>query len=127
MLFEPQINANTLWELDLRLGAKLQRSMIEVEPDIDKIGWEKTLWIQPILKLQVTDQWKITYAGQIDMISNQIVSHNMYLYRSLHCWEFGLKWWPSGTGSGFLLNIRVKSPDLRDIKLKSTGGRLFGL
>tara|TARA_B100001758_G_C17869381_1_gene333060 strand:- start:378 stop:533 length:156 start_codon:yes stop_codon:yes gene_type:complete len=51
----------------------------------------------------------------------------MYLYRSLHCWEFGFKWWPSGANSGFLLNIRVKSPNLRDIKIKTSGGSLFGL
>jgi len=120
--FEPEIDANTLWELDIRLGAKLQKSLVE-----DKVGWDKTIWIQPILKLNLTEQWKVTYAGQIDIITNQIVSHNMYLYRSLHCWEFGFKWWPSGNGSGFLLNIRVKSPDLKDIKLKSSGGRLFGL
>tara|TARA_Y100001970_G_scaffold153517_1_gene187935 strand:- start:3978 stop:7268 length:3291 start_codon:yes stop_codon:yes gene_type:complete len=120
--FEPEISTSKLWELDIRLGAKLQKSIID-----NKVGWDKTIWIQPILKLNLTEQWKITYAGQIDMINNQIVSHNMYLYRSLHCWEFGFKWWPSGNGSGFLLNIRVKSPDLKDIKLKSSGGRLFGL
>ena len=51
----------------------------------------------------------------------------MYLYRTLHCWEFGFKWYPSGNRKGFLLNIRVKSPDLRDIKIKDTGGSLFGL
>ena len=125
--FEPDINSNTLWNLDLRVGAKLQKAMIETDSNTEEIGWDKTLWIQPILKLQLTNKWKLTYSGQIDMIENQIVSHNMYLYRSLHCWEFGFKWWPSGNGSGFLLNIRVKSPDLKDIKLKSTGGSLFGL
>ena len=119
--FEPEIDGDTLWELDLRIGAKLQKS---IDQDIQ---WDKTLWIQPILKLQLTEKWKLTYAGQFDMISNEIVSHNMYLYRSLHCWEFGLKWWPSGSNSGFLLNIRVKSPDLRDIKLRSSGGSLFGI
>ena len=120
--FEPEIGENTIWDLDLRIGAKLQKTIIN-----DNIGWDKTLWVQPILKLNLTERWKMTYAGQIDMIENQIISHNMYFYRSLHCWEFGFKWWPSGNGSGFLLNIRVKSPDLKDIKLKSSGGRLFGL
>ena len=87
------------------------------------MDWEKTAWIQPIIKLQLTQKWKITYSGQMDLINNNIISHNMYLYRSLHCWEFGLKWWPSGNNSGFLLNIRVKSPNLRDVKLKSSDRR----
>ena len=76
---------------------------------------------------QLTEKWRLTYSGQIDMINNDIISHNMYLYRSLHCWEFGFKWWPSGTNSGFLLNIRVKSPSLRDLKIKTSGGSLFGI
>ena len=120
--FEPNINENTIWDLDLRVGAKLQKMLINQE-----IGWEKTLWIQPILQLQLTEKWRMTYSGQIDMINNNIISHNMYLYRSLHCWEFGFKWWPSGNNSGFLLNIRVKSPNLRDIKIKTSGGSLFGI
>ena len=120
--FEPELSGDTVWELNMRIGAKLQKQLINEE-----ITWDKTLWAQPILKLQLTEKWKMTYSGQIDIINNHIVSHNMYLYRSLHCWEFGLKWWPSGSGSGFLLNIRVKSPDLRDIKLRSSGGSLFGI
>ena len=120
--FEPNINENNVWDLDLRIGAKLQKILID-----EKIEWEKTLWIQPILQLQLTEKWRLTYSGQIDMINNDIISHNMYLYRSLHCWEFGFKWWPSGTNSGFLLNIRVKSPSLRDLKIKTSGGSLFGI
>jgi lipopolysaccharide export system protein LptA len=120
--FNPTITKNKKWEMDRRLGAKLQKKSINGQLD-----WEKTAWIQPIIKLQLSQKWKITYSGQIDLINNSIISHNMYLYRSLHCWEFGLKWWPSGNNSGFLLNIRVKSPNLRDVKLKSSGGSLFGL
>ena len=122
MNIEPNINENTVWDLDLRIGAKLQKILID-----QSIGWDKTLWVQPILQLQLTEKWRLTYSGQIDMINNNIISHNMYLYRSLHCWEFGFKWWPSGANSGFLLNIRVKSPNLRDIKIKTSGGSLFGL
>ena len=125
-IFEPEINQNTLWEVDLRIGAKLQKDIIQLDNE-NKIGWDKTLWIQPLLKLKLTEKWKLTYTSQIDLMTNQIISHNMYFYRPLHCWEFGLKWWPSGSGSGFLLNIRVKSPNLQDIKVKSSGGRLFGL
>ena len=120
--FEPNINENTIWDLDLRIGAKLKKELIN-----GLIGWEKTLWAQPILQLQLTEKWRLTYSGQIDMINNEIISHNMYLYRNLHCWEFGFKWWPSGVNSGFLLNIRVKSPNLRDIKIKTSGGSLFGI
>ena len=103
----------------------LQKKIIDAA-----IEWDKTFWTQPILQLQLTEKWRLTYSGQIDMINNEIISHNMYLYRNLHCWEFGLKWWPSGNNSGFLLNIRVKSPNLRDIKIRdsspSMGGSLFG-
>ena len=79
------------------------------------------------ININLTNNWKMTYSARFDLADNEIVSHSIYLFRPLHCWEFSFKWWPSGDNSGFILNIYVKNPDLRDIKLKSTGGSFFGL
>ena len=47
-------------------------------------------------------------------------SQSIKLYRDLHCWEFMFTWWPDGFGKGFQLNINVKHPDLRDVRLRSS-------
>ena len=79
--------------------------------------------------LAQTERGEILFDNKnlIDLEENEIVNHSIYLFRPLHCWEFSFKWWPTGSRQGFLLNIYIKNPDLRDVKLKSTGGSFFGL
>ena len=52
------------------------------------------------------------------------------IYRPLHCWMFSFQWYPgigpNNFGSGFQLLIKVKNPDLQDIRLKHTEGNMFG-
>ena len=73
-----------------------------------------------IIVLLLTEKWKLTYTSQIDLITNEIISHNMYFYRPLHCWEFNFSYWPRGLSSGFSLEIKVKNPKLQDIKVLSS-------
>ena len=66
-----------------------------------------------------------------DLIDNDILSHSFYIYRQLHCWIFSFKWYPGVSandyaGSGFQLLIRVKNPDLQDIRIRQTSGNMFG-
>ena len=120
--YEPIIQDGKVWESDLRLHYSLQSYTQDNE-----INWDKTFWVNSDINLQLSSKWKMTYTARFDLADNKIVSHSIYLFRPLHCWEFSFKWWPSGNNKGFLLNIYVKNPDLRDVKIKSTGGSFFGL
>jgi hypothetical protein len=120
--YEPVIHSDKIWDANLRLRYALQSYTEE-----DDIKWDKTFWINTDVNINLSSNWKMTYSARFDMENNSIVSHSLYFFRPLHCWEFSFKWWPSGINSGFMLNIYVKNPDLRDIKLKSTGGSFFGL
>ena len=119
---EPVIGKSKIWDTRLRL----RYSMQELYSD-NKIKWNKTFWINTDIDVNLTSEWKMTYSARFDNEKTELVSHSIYLFRPLHCWEFSFKWWPSGNSKGFILNIYVKNPDLRDIKIKSTGGRFFGL
>ena len=120
--YEPVIHSDKIWDTNLRLRYALQSYTEE-----DNIKWDKTFWVNTDINVNLSSNWKMTYSARFDMENNSIVSHSLYFFRPLHCWEFSFKWWPSGDNSGFILNIYVKNPDLRDIKLKSTGGSFFGL
>ena len=120
--YEPVIQSEKIWDTNLRLRYALQSYTEE-----ENIKWNKTFWVNTDVNVNLSSNWKMNYSARIDMENNSIVSHSLYFFRPLHCWEFSFKWWPSGDNSGFILNIYVKNPDLRDIKLKSTGGSFFGL
>ncbi len=118
----PKISRSSLWAATL--GLSYSRSQNRSGADIQK---DRTFWVNTNLKLNLTQNWTVNYNARFDLESNELVSHSFDIYRPLHCWEFRLQWWPSGVGRGFMLKINVMNPDLRDIKLKSTGGRLSSM
>ena len=48
------------------------------------------------------------------------------LERQLHCWLFSFNWrpgiGPDKIGQGIRIHIRVKDPDLQDIRIRESGG-----
>ena len=120
--YEPIIESDKVWDMGLRFQYSLKANTYQ-----EQIDWDKTFWTNVNLNLNLSSNWKMSYSARFDLEQNEIVNHSIYLFRPLHCWEFSFKWWPTGSRQGFLLNIYIKNPDLRDVKLKSTGGSFFGL
>ncbi len=118
----PKLGNNTLWKANFSARYSLTKRVSGNEV-ID----DKTFWVNVKLGVNLTREWSLDYSARIDLNSNEMVNHSFDLYRELHCWEFRFQWWPSGAGSGFRLLINVKNPDLKDIRLKSTGGKLSRL
>ncbi len=69
------------------------------------------------LGFNLTENWKIGFTGGYDFIQHEVVVPAVTVYRDLHCWEMTLRWNPIGYLRGFNLEIRVKAPQLRDIKI----------
>jgi len=75
-----------------------------------------------------TEKWRFNVSASYDF-SNQLVSAPyVTAYRDLNSWEMSFNWYPLGTYKGFNLEIRIKAPQLKDIKItKSTNpGGPFG-
>ncbi len=78
------------------------------------------------LNMNLTENWKITFRGSYDLIENELAAPQITVYRDLHCWEANFVWNPLGTFSGFRFEIRLKAPQLRDIKVSRTEGLYTG-
>jgi lipopolysaccharide assembly outer membrane protein LptD (OstA) len=65
----------------------------------------------------LTPQWQISSTGWYDFVNHQKYISNVDVSRDLHCWQMKFTWYPMGTLSGFRLEIKVKAPELQDIKL----------
>ncbi len=78
------------------------------------------------LGFNLTENWKITVNGGYDILQHQIVVPTVTVYRDLHCWEMNLRWNPIGYYRGFNLEIRIKAPQLQDIKVTKREDTLVG-
>ena len=78
------------------------------------------------LGFNLTDNWKIGFTGGYDFIGHQITVPTVTVYRDLHCWEMNLTWNPIGYYRGFNLEIRIKAPQLQDIKITKREDTLVG-
>ena len=65
----------------------------------------------------LTENWRFTASASYDVVSRQFAAPSINIYRDLHCWEMTFSWQPMGTMAGYRLEIRVKAPQLQDIKL----------
>ncbi len=112
---KPSVAPGNLWEATL----VLRYSLI---PSLDPERRE-TFWLNSDFKLSIGPEWKVGYSARFNMLTQELISHDLQLYRQLHCWEFSFSWTPSGSWRGFMLRINVRDGDLQDIKYESRGGR----
>jgi hypothetical protein len=111
-------NPGNLWDLNLSLRYAANR--------INPLNPKDTFWMNSNLTLNISKGWGIQYNARFDLLERALVSHDVNVYRDLHCWQMSFTWTPSGFGKGFYLRVNVKSPTLRDLKFESRGGRWSG-
>lgn len=69
------------------------------------------------LAFNLTPKWRFTVAANYDLVNKKIVAPYITAYRDLNSWELNFNWYPTGLYRGFSLAIRIKAPQLRDIKI----------
>ena len=65
----------------------------------------------------LTPKWQISSSGFYNFVTKEKDITNVDVSRDLHCWQMKFTWYPMGTLSGFRLEIKVKAPELQDIKI----------
>jgi hypothetical protein len=74
-----------------------------------------------ILSLALTKNWSFSISATYDLANKTLLIPELRIHRDLHCWEMNFAYRPPGSGvSGFNLEIRVKAPQLQDVKLTRT-------
>ena len=77
--------------------------------------------------LSISEKWKLTINGNYDFIEKEISAPQITINRDLHCWEMNFSWIPIGRYRGFNFEVRMKAPQLRDIKVTKSKGIYSGL
>ncbi|RKY89289.1 hypothetical protein DRQ09_01620 [candidate division KSB1 bacterium] len=122
--FEPEYNLADVsipWNLSMDFSLVINKN--------DPTNTKKMFTSRLNLNIDLTKNWKMRYGGSFDILKRKITYHDFSFYRDLHCWELSFEWTPPGSArEGFYLVIRVKDPQLRDLKLEKRdyGGSSIG-
>jgi lipopolysaccharide assembly outer membrane protein LptD (OstA) len=77
----------------------------------------KTSSVNGSLSFSLTQNWKFTFSAGYDLVGNSFSAPYLTIYRDLHCWEINFNWIPVGLYRGFRFELRIKAPQLQDIKV----------
>jgi len=69
------------------------------------------------LNFNLTPKWKFSLTGSYDLQQKEFAAPQIRVSRDLHCWVMNFTWNPIGTYRGYNLEIRVKAPQLQDLKI----------
>ena len=69
------------------------------------------------LGFNLTEFWKINASASYDVLNRQFAAPQITVYRDLHCWEMNFSWVPTGQYRYYRFEIRLKSPQLQDVKV----------
>jgi lipopolysaccharide assembly outer membrane protein LptD (OstA) len=73
------------------------------------------------LSFNLTENWKFSMNGSYDVTNKQFAAPNITISRDLHCWIMNFSWVPTGNYRHYQFEIRIKAPQLQDIKLTKSG------
>jgi hypothetical protein len=69
------------------------------------------------LNFNLTKSWKVTFSAGYDIFGQTFSTPYITLYRDLHCWEMSFNWVPTGIYRGYKFELRIKAPQLQDVKV----------
>lgn len=106
------------WSLNLNYNFNLSKSNPDRAETYSNISTD--------LSFSLTQNWKFTLRGSYDFDRKEIAAPQITIYRDLHCWEMNFTWNPMGYYRGFRFEIRMKAPELQDIKVTKSRGLYSG-
>ncbi|MDA0987419.1 MAG: putative LPS assembly protein LptD [Bacteroidetes bacterium] len=95
------------------LGLNLNFSQNQENPK-QKIRYAN---VSGVLSFNLTDNWKVNANASYDLVNKQLAAPYVSIFRDLHCWEMSFNWVPTGQLKGYRFELRVKAPQLQDVKI----------
>lgn len=97
------------WSFTLNYNYSINRSIPSIISKFSNISGN--------LNFNLTKNWKFTFSAGYDIFLRQVSTPYITIYRDLHCWEMSFNWVPTGIYRGFKFELRIKAPQLQDIKV----------
>ncbi len=102
---------------DFSIPWNLQLSWNFSQNQVDPRVVTRSSNISASLGFNLTEYWKFTASTSYDVINKEFAAPQITVYRDLHCWELDFNWVPTGQYRNFRFEIRLKAPQLQDVKV----------
>ena len=68
------------------------------------------------LNVSPTPKWRFSFTASYDIQNGLLSAPYVTAYRDLSSWEMNFNWYPIGIYRGFFFQVRIKAPQLQDLK-----------
>ncbi len=75
------------------------------------------------LSFNLTELWQVSTSGSYDFVRKEHFIPSVSVTRDLHCWQMSFSWFPMGYLEGYRFELKVKAPQLQDIKVTKQSSR----
>lgn len=106
---QPEPDFSIPWNLDLSWTFDQNQS----DPRVKL----RSSGITAALGFNLTEFWKFNASASYDVINKEFAAPTITVYRDLHCWEMNFTWVPLGINRNYRFEIRLKAPQLHDVKV----------
>ena len=106
---------------DLSIPWNLTLSYTFSQTQISPTQISRSSSMNATLSFNLTEKWKFTGGGSYDFVRKEFAAPSVTVYRDLHCWEMNFSWFPIGFYRGYRLELRIKAPQLQDLKVTKQG------
>lgn len=97
------------WDLSLSFNYMLNKAIPNNPTSVSNLSGS--------FNFNLTPNWKFSVTGSYDFDRKEFSAPQVRISRDLHCWLMNFTWNPIGTFRGYRFEIRVKAPQLQDLKV----------
>ncbi len=97
------------WDLNLSYNYSLSKPIPSQKSEFSNLSGG--------INFNLTPNWKFSFTGSYDFQRHEFAAPQIKISRDLHCWLMNFTWNPIGTYRGYRFEIRVKAPQLQDLKV----------
>jgi hypothetical protein len=87
------------------------------------LSYSRSSSLNASLSFNLTELWQISTSGSYDFVRKEHFIPSVSVTRDLHCWQMSFSWYPMGFLEGYRFELKVKAPQLQDIKVTKQSNR----
>ncbi|HWR02252.1 MAG TPA: putative LPS assembly protein LptD [Chlorobaculum sp.] len=121
-IYKERFTSDELVKFSSLLPWSLRMSLYLVNDRTDPLNPTTTALLNSAAKVSLSKDWQVGLNSGFDLRKSEFIYPALLVYRDLHDFQFSCQWVPSGQYRGYLIQIAMKPPQLRDLKFKASSG-----